>query len=99
MQSENRLNNIENLVCNPIVNRRSYSVSQKIDAIRAYYEECNKNVEETSKRTGIHSKLIRDWLVQEKSLNNTTNQVVRKRLKGGGRKPALPEIERKVKIE
>ena len=80
--------------------RKQYNISQKIFFINKYYEIKKKFPGKGKKiiaaELGIDDHCLREWLQQEKYLNDMNNKKEKYRLEGAGRLPDSIEYEEKL---
>lgn len=86
---------VSNQVNSEIRRRKSYSVRDKLKALKVL-KEFRGNISKTATQTGYDRKQIREWRNKESELINSSYNKEKRRLIGGGRKAFFPEIEEKL---
>lgn len=72
--------------------KRSFDAAFKLKAVE-YAESINSN-RGAGRKFGVNERQVRDWRKQKKELEDLPSK--KKRLEGGGRKAALPKIEKEL---
>ncbi len=83
---------ISNGVINLKKTRKSYTISEKLNALKVL-KEFSGNIAKTSRQTNMDRKQIRELRNQENLLLNSSSIKQRRRLNGGGRKEFFPKLE------
>ena len=71
--------------------RKSYDAAFKLSVV-SFAQQCGNR--STGRRFGVNERQVRDWRKQQKQLESLKSK--KKRLEGGGRKAAHPEMEEEL---